>query len=1078
MRQSAKTLAGFALVCALLAGTAQLSLAQNITSGTLAGLVTDAQKGVLPGATVTAVHTPTGTTYEAVTQADGRFTILSVRVGGPYTVKIALTGFKAFELTNVSVGLGESKSLDATLQLEALTETVNVVAEAQTIDTTRAGTASNVGTQVIESLPSISRSINDFARTSPFVNISQAATGNDQEVSVAGRPNRYNNMQIDGAVNNDVFGLSSTGTPGGQTGTQPISLDVIQEIQVLVSPYDVRQGGFSGGGINAVTKSGTNAFHGTAYYFGRDQSLMGTIPGVPTFAKASPADSKVGAFTDKQMGFSLGGPIVKNRAFFFGNVDWARKLTPVGFSLDGASGTQWNNNVADVQAILDRLQSVYHYNPGGVGEVSKPNNSDKIFVRTDFNLSPRNQLTVRVNYVKGVASVGSQNANTYNLPDHFYYMTDKMLPSAVAQLNTTLGSSMFNEFRVTYQRERNVRGGQPGNPTFPEVRVYMPGSTSNSIYFGTEYSSQANRLDQDIVEVTDDLTLVAGNHTLSIGTHNEFYKFYNLFIQDFNGAYTFSSIANFNAGLAQQFYHYFSNTSNPNEAAQFSVQQFGFYAGDKWRPASNFTLSYGARVDLPRFPDKPLANPVSVTDFGYATNVVPAPAMWSPRAGFNWDLSGSSATHMQLRGGLGLFAGRTPYVWMSNQYGNTGVQFTNLSTNYSTSNMIPFVADPNNQPTTVSGGAAGRQTINVIDPNYSFPSIIRANIAMDRDLGVLGLVGTAEFLYSKTVKDIYYQNLNMKATGLQPDGRTQYNGTGPQPAGTAWSFGQQGLRPDPNLNNVLLLTNSNQGHTWSMAFKVERSFKNDLQFAVSYIYGKAYSTVDGTSSVANSNFTGTPIGVDANHPPLALSNYSPGSRINVSATVPVPLPAGIRSRLSFFYNGQQGRPYDLRYSQDANGDSASGNDLLYIPSSASNVVLTGGTWADFQTWLSKFPGASGYSGQIMPRNALRAPWSNQLDLRYAVNIPTPGKTRVELTADVLNFLNLLNKKWGWQWWGPFPSSSQAIGYSIDQATGLLKYNITTITATSTNNANQYGNVLTRDDLRSRWQAQFGVRFRF
>lgn len=1069
MQRMTKVLLATAVACALMIG-AQSASAQNVTTGTLVGVVMDAQKAVLPGATVVAVHGPTGTTYETVAQADGRFTFLAVRVGGPYKVTATMSGFKTQDQGDVQVALGESRSVEFVLALQTVQESVTVVAVAQLIDTTRAGAGANIATQTIEALPSISRSINDFARTSPFVNISQAATGNDQEVSVAGRPNRYNNMLIDGAVNNDVFGLSSTGTPGGQTGTQPVSLDVIQEIQVLVSPYDVRQGGFSGGGINAVTKSGSNAFHGTGYYFGRNQKFMGIIPGVPTFAIPTPADSKVGAFSDKQFGFSIGGPIIQNKAFFFGNMDWARKLTPVGFSLDGSSGSLWNNNLADVQTIINTLQNVYKYAPGGMGEVSKPNNSNKTFVRADFNLSSHNQLTTRVNYVDALASVGSSSAGTYNMPDHYYSMTDKML-SSVAQLNTTFGSSMFNELRLTYQRERNIRGGQPGNPAFPEVRIYMPGSTSNSVYFGTEYSSMANKLNQDIIEFTDDLTLVKGSHTLSIGTHNEFYKFYNLFIQDAYGAYTFSSIANFQAGLAQQYYYYYSNTSNPQEAAQFSVQQFGFYAGDKWRAASNFTLTYGARIDLPRFPDKPLANPVAVADFGYATDVVPSPAMWSPRAGFNWDLSGGGPRR-QIRGGFGLFSGRTPYVWLSNQYGNTGVQFTNLSTSYSLTNAIPFVADPNAQAKTVAGGSAGRQTVNVIDPNYSFPSIMRGNIALDSDLGIWGLVGTAEMVYSKNVKDIYYQNLNMRATGLQPDGRTQYNGTGTVPVGTAWSFGQQTLRPDPNLNNVLLLTNTNQGYNWSMAFKVERPFKNGFNVSASYLYGRAYSTVDGTSSVANSNFTGTPIGIDANHPQLARSNYDPGKRVNMSATVPIPLWGGVRSSLSFFYNGQQGRPFDLRYSQDANGDSASGNDLLYIPSSASQVIITGGTWDNFYSWLQNFPGALAYSGKIMPRNALRAPWSNQLDLRYSVTISTPGKTKVELTADVLNFLNLLNKDWGWAWWGPFPSSGQAIGYSIDQATGLLKYSVTATTQ------NKYANVLTRDDLRSRWQAQFGVRFRF
>ena len=283
--------------------------------------------------------------------------------------------------------------------------------------------------------------------------------------------------------------------------------------------------------------------------------------------------------------------------------------------------------------------------------------------------------------------------------------------------------------------------------------------------------------------------------------------------------------------------------------------------------------------------------------------------MWSPRAGFNWDLSGGSGKRAQIRGGVGLFSGRTPYVWLSNQYGNTGVQFTNLSTSLSTSNMIPFVADPFNQPTTVTGGAAGRQTINVIDPDYKYPLVMRSNIAFDRDLGFLGLVGSAEFLYTKTFDDILYKNLNMRATGIQPDGRVQYNGTGAQPAGTAWSFGQQTLRPDPNLNNVLLLTNSHKGHGWSMAFKVERPFRNGASTSPSPICTDARSRPTTarhrwripTSRGRRSSF-------DANNVPVARSNYSPGSKLNVSTTIPIPFFRGLRSSASFFYVGPAGAP--------------------------------------------------------------------------------------------------------------------------------------------------------------------------
>ncbi len=1039
------------LAALLLAVTAQSAFAQSITNGTLSGVVMDAQKGVLPGATVTAVHVPTGTTYEAITQADGRFTMLAVRAGGPYTVKAAMPGFKPQDLTNVTVGLGESRDVNFTLGLEAVTETVTVTAVSPMIDTTRAGTAANVSEQVLETLPTISRSINDFARTSPFFAIGSAAAGNADAITVAGRNNRYNNMQIDGAVNNDVFGLADTGTPGGQTGTQPVSLDAIQEIQLVVSPYDVRQGGFSGGGINAVTKSGSNRLHGGAYYFGRNQSLIGTIPGVVTPAIPSPGDTKVGAFSDKQMGFSLGGPIAQNKAFFFSNFDWGRKNTPAGFSADGSSGQQFSQQ-AYVQQVVD-IAKKYGYDPGGLAEFSKPNNSDKVFARTDFNLSSNHQLVARVNYVKGEASIGTQSSSTYKMPDNFYNMTDKML-SSVVQLNSSFGRA-FNEFRFTYQRERNVRGGQPGQPLFPEVRVFFP--DGNSTYLGTEYSSQANKLDQDIIQLSDDVTLVKGQHTLSFGTQNEFYKFYNLFIQNLYGAYQFSSIANFGTGLAQAYNHNFSKTSDPQEAARFSVRQMGFYAGDKWRLAPTFTVTYGARVDLPRFPDTPHANPIAVSDFGYATDVVPAPTMFSPRAGFNWDLSNGSGKRRQIRGGVGLFTGRTPYVWLSNQYGNTGVDFTSLSVSYNVNNKVPFVADPNNQPTTVTGGSTGRQTINMIDPEYKYPEVVRTNIALDHDLGFYGLVGTAEFLYTKNIKEIAYKNLNYIQGGTQPDARYLYK------------------KYDTNLNDAMLLTNSNRGTAWQMAFKVERPFRNGFYVSGSYLYGESQTINDGTSSVARSNWTGAPAGIDVNNPALTTSNYSPGNRVNFAVTAPIPLFASLRSSMSVYYNGQNGRPYSLGFNGDANSDGVTNNDLLYVPTGPDDprVTVYNGTWDQLMTYLNADPSAAGNGGKILARNTSRAPWQNQMDFRYAVTIPTGGKTRAEVTLDIFNFLNLLNKNWGWQYWADFPGLAKTIGYGgIDTATGKMRYNLSSITAST------FQGTFVRDDLKSRWAAQLGARFRF
>ena len=1051
-----------AILAVVLVCGASNALAQNVTTGNINGTVVDPQGAVLPGASVTATHTDTGTKYEAVTQGDGRFQLPNVRVG-TYSVAANLNGFKTQTQNNIVVKLGEDQTVDFKLQLQAVSETVTVTAAVPVIDTNRAGTAANISKESIETLPTINRSIFDFARTSPYVNLSPDSANNDSFISIAGKNNRYNNMQIDGAVNNDVFGIPSAGVPGAQTGSQPISLDAIQEIQIVVAPYDVRQGGFSGGGVNAVTRSGTNSFSGTGYWFGRNQNLIGAIPAVVTTAVPNPADTKIGEFKDQQGGFSLGGPIAKNRAFFFGNLDLARKSSPVGFSADGSSGQAWGGlnaagvpaHLADIQQILNIAKTQYAYDAGTLGEVTTPIDSDKVFLRGDFNLSDSHRLTVRANYVNGgrtLTSAGVPSTTIYALP-HDYYTSEEKVFSPVGQLNSTF-SHVFNEFRITYTRDRFGRNN-PGNPTFPYVRIDLP--DQSNVRIGTENSSHANKLNQDIIELTDDVTWVKGKHTFTLGTHNEFFHFWNLFIQNLYGQYEFFSIANFQAGRAQFYSHGFSNTSNPQEAAEFSVRQFGGYFGDQWRVRSNLTLTYGVRLDAPNFPDTPKANPLTVTDFGLRTDVVPAPKMWSPRIGFNWDLSNGSEARSQIRGGIGYFTGRTPYVWLSNQYGNTGIDFTTISTSTAATNSIPFVADPNAQPIVVTGASAGRQSVNLIDPDYKFPAVVRGNLAYDRDLGFWGLIGTGEYLYTKNVQEIKYQNVNFVPTGTLPDGRLTYS------------------RKDANLNDALLLTNSSLGSSWTISAKIERPFKNGFSASGSYIYNRAWSINDGTASTAGSNWANNPVQYDTNNPALSRSNFDMGHRVNLSASIPIPLGWGVRSVASFFYNGQSGRPYVILFNGDANLDNRTNNDIAFVPASPDQVILTNGTWAQLDAFLSSDPASQNYRGQIPPRNAGRAPWNNQLDLRYAVNVRTRSRATVELTMDVFNLLNLLNKEWGWQYFPLFPSSSGngLIGYGgLDPATGKERLNLSAITSPT------FQGTFQRDDLRSRWQAQWGLRVRF
>jgi len=1020
--------------------------AQTVTTGNITGTVSDAQGGVLPGATVTAQHTDTGTNYEAVAGGDGRYSILNVRVGA-YTVTANMSGFKAQKQDTVQVQLGAEQTADFKLPLAGVSETVEVVASSPIIDLGRAGTADNIPNAVKENLPTISRSLTDIVRISPMFNSFGGGSGADSGsvVSVAGNSYRYNSVQIDGAVNNDLFGLaSSAGVPGGTAETQPVSLDAIQEIQLVVSPYDVRQGGFSGGGINAVTKSGTNRLRGTAFFFGRNEDLVGK--GV--------TNTKISTFKHKQGGGSLGGPVMKNKAFFFGTVDYERKQRPTGFSV-GSTGQQFREPVL-FNRFVNSLKTLYGYTPGDAagGEFPRNTNNNKYFARGDFNVAKGHQLTVRHNYIDAFNDIGTPSTSFFKTPDNYYRYVSKT-NSTVAQLNSQVGKGV-NELRVTYTRVRDRRESPIGNAPFPQVNVTLaPGV---SVQAGTENFSARNAIEQDIIELNDAYTVLKGKHTFTLGTHNEFLDLSNLFIRDNFGSYTFTSIDNFERGLAQSYNRSFSATSNPLQTAAFKVRQLGFYAGDQWRAFPRLTVTYGLRVDAPTFPTKPNANPAAVANFGFATDVVPSHLQWSPRVGLNYDLTGQG--RQQVRGGVGLFTGRPAYVWLSNQYGNTGIDFTRIGATNNAANAIPFVKDALNQPTTVTGAIATStffNEIDVIDPDFKFPSVLRGNVGYDHALPG-GFHGTADLLWSKTVKDIKYQNLNFAqvagATGI--GGRTFF------------------ARRVSTLSDVILLENTSKGYTWNAAYEVRRPFSNGLFVQGAYSYGRAKSIMDGTSDQAASNWGFVYVPGNPNDAPLSRSNFDPGHRITLTASYDVPFIRAVKPVLSFFYAGQSGRPYTLVYSNsDVNGDGRNGNDLVYIPNANDALTYTGGAYSDLINFLNGGDGCAGsFVGQIIPRNACRAPWTNTLDAKFKVELPYK-RYRTELSLDVLNLINLVDRNRGVVRYSSNNNLQQPVTIPATPTltSPVTAYNITTLVSPTFNRFN-------RDDLRSRWQIQLGARVRF
>lgn len=1024
----------FAVVAALCAFGLAVTVSAQVTTGALAGrTVVQTDGSVLPGVTIEALHTPTGTRYSAVTQENGRFNILNVRVGGPYTVTATLAGFKPQTFDDVNVALGETRDLNFELQFETVAETLQVTAEAAPlISPDRMGSSSAVPLDQLETLPTVRRQIQDFARLNPYYNVDPSDPYGTR-LTVAGKNNRYNSIQIDGAVNNDLFGLADTGTPGGQTDTQPIALDALQELQLATSPYDIKQGGFTGGAINAITKSGTNRFIGTAYGSMRDQDYVSDRPGGFT------SDKPIAEFSEDQYGLALGGPILKDRLFFFVNGEMNRREAPTGVSADGSTATVYNDpeQAADFR---DYLISEYNYDPGTLGDFSGKTDSDLLFVRLDVNLGPSNQLTLRHNFVDAARDVIADRSTTaYRFDTATYAIADET-NSTVLQLNSVFGSDSFNLARVNYTTIRDLRD----TPViFPTVDI-GPISRRPQLSAGTERFSGANSLDQDILEITDDFTFIAGNHTITLGTSNQIFDFKNLFLSDFYGFYRFDTVEDFKAGIAEEYSITFANGDNPRRPTSFGAEQYGLYAGDQWRVNDSLTLTLGVRADYPVLSDKPSYNPLVYETFGINTSDMPGDTlMISPRVGFNWDPTGDGV--QQIRGGIGIFAGRTPYVWISNAYGNTGVETTSLS-----SKNVPFNPDPYTQPKNFPPGTSAI-SVDAVDPDFEFPQVLRATLGYDRELPG-GVRATLEAMYTQTMQDVFYLNMNKVETGTPAfDGRPTYT-----------NFSSK-------FRDIPYLTNTTKGEQLNISAQFEKRFPFGLFLSGSYAYMDAEAAFEATSSRAISNWQYYPTEGDIYEQKLSRSMFEVEDRFNFIVSQSFNT-GKIGHNVSLFYSVQSGQPYSILIGGDPNKDGYSTNDLIYVPESSEDIILQGATLEQFEAFLA-WTGLDEYRGRIAPRNSGTSPWNRSLDFHYDIELPI-SVIRTQFTFDILNLLNLIDKDKGAIRYVNYSTYTPITYAGIDSATGKPIYK------TAFNNSLAEGRAWSTNDLRSRWQLRFGLRLSF
>ncbi|WP_245842373.1 TonB-dependent receptor [Pontibacter ummariensis] len=1015
----------------------QFAWAQGLTSAALVGVVTDQSKTPLPGATVIAIHQPTNTQYVATTNAEGYYNIQNMRVGGPYTVATSYIGYQEQRVEGIELILGQLTRVDFQLPESAnqLGE-IEVIGEQNDIfNQDRTGAATSITREQLRTLPTLNRSLQDFTRLTP------QAAGN----SIAGTNNRYNNITIDGAVNNDVFGLSGSGTPGGQAGTQPISLDAIEQIHVVVAPYDVKLGNFTGGGINAVTRSGDNTFSGSVYGFARNEDIIGKSVEGPR--------ERADDFSNYQYGVRLGGPIIRDKLFFFFNYDATRITEPVRF----APGSPESQIPLDItRNLADTVLARYGYDVGSFGAIDRETQSDKWFGRIDWNISNNHQLTLRHNYVDAFDYNISRSRNELRFGNNAYRF-NSVTNSTVLELSSRFENDIANNLIIGYTRIREDR--ETEGEFFPQVTISDP---IGRFEFGSQRSSTANELDQDIFEFTDNLTFLEGRHNITVGTHNEFFSFRNLFINNFNGRWDFRGLNDFYNDIPNRVRATYSLTDEERPAAEFDAMQLSFYAQDDYTASEQLRLTLGLRVDVPIFPDEPAENLKLERDFSdiypdLETDRTPSgQLLWAPRFGFNY--TPTDERNFQIRGGTGIFTGRVPFVWLSNQFINTGTILGTLDRR----NPAGFVEDVNQL---IDPTIPQTFEINVIGDDFKLPQVWRSNLAFDYTLPY-DVYLTVEGIYSKTLNDVVYRDLNL----VEPEGRL---------AGADNRFVYpRNRRINPDYTNIVLLDNTDEGYRYSVTGQLRKDFVNGLQTKVAYTYGVSKDVNSGTSSTALSNYEFNQIVNNPNDPALSYSRYD--IRHRIIATTGYLFEWGednFSTGITLFYQGQSGLPFTYLYNGDLNREGNFANDLIYIPRDRSEINLIDdedlGTAEEQWEALDAFIEADDYlserRGEYAERYGARMPWTHQFDIRILQNFYIRTEENLhtfQLTFDIFNVGNLINKDWGRQYFVS-NSANEVIFYEglNDAGEPTFTFNPNTVAY----------NIAPFD---SRWQGQIGLRYIF
>ncbi|GGG37401.1 hypothetical protein GCM10011414_03500 [Croceivirga lutea] len=1067
-----------------------MAFAQGVTTSGIGGQITDQNGEPLPGASVVALHVPSGTTYGAATDFDGYYRISGMRSGGPYTITLSYIGFNDDVKNNVFLNLGSTERINTQLSesATALDEVVVTGTSNGVFGANKTGTETNISQRQVATTPAASRSLADFVRLTPQAQLSE---GNDGfSISLAGQNNRYNAIYVDGAVNNDVFGLAGSGTNGGQTGVNPLSVDAIETFQINIAPFDIRQSGFSGGSINAVTRSGSNNIEGSAYYFTRNQDLAGKTP----VANVNSDDEreKLADFSTNTYGLRIGGPIIKDKLFFFVNYERGDTEIPQPFNFAGQYTGR--SSQADLDNLVNFLQNTYNYNPGTFDNNTTTLESNTLVAKIDWNINEDHNLSLRHSYVGAenleARNVGNRQIGFINGSEFFESTTN----STALELNSRFGNKFSNNLVVGFTAVRDDR--DPFGDPFPTVDIQDGDGT---ISFGSEPFSTANLLNTDYLTINNNFEIYSGRHTITLGANLEFATVKNLFFAFNYGDYTFEDqfdddgnllstglnqfLTGQDADVYQHGYSLVGNGVNGDESAgsaDFKTEQYGFYVQDEVDLTDNFRVSLGARIDIPVWKDGPVNDDFNTRTVGLleaaGKNLQGARvgqqvsnAVFSPRIGFNWDVDGERNT--QVRGGIGVFTSRLPLVWPGGTYNNNGV-----TGGFNFEFGQPFVADVNAQfedPAPGSGGLGGN--IDLVSEDFKLPQVVKYNIAIDQKLPLWGLIGSVDFLYTDVITDIYYENLNLPAAVGNYEGadnRPFYNRSG-------------SASIDPTYGRIILASNTGEGNATNLTFTLRKPYQNGFAGSVSYTYGESNKIFDGTSSQNSSQWRNIQtVNGKNSRIPVSRSDFALGNRITADASYRLEWNENVATTVSFFYNGFQGSPYSFTYREgrDLLNDDSRDNALIFIPASADQITFNGteaeqaAQWAQLDNFINSIDYLRENRGSYAERNAVRGPWSHVVDFKLLqdFSIKTGNKTNtLQLSADIFNFTNLLNKEWG------------AINFTSGNVSPLTTVSTDTTPVFSINSGvmddNGNPDFQQVDDFgiqSSRWQAQLGVRYIF